>query len=194
MSDLEWNSVTVAEDEKPRVSMEDLREMAESLDPDDYDESVQVFLADLMMAKEADELKQVATMLLQDEVGFSPDMAAMGVEPDEDLVALLISCGADVNATNPYGETPLHMAARYGYTSLVEMLLAAGAARHLHNHAGKTPAEVAADPALSAFLAPLSQEEAQLPPEVLDADYAPAEDDGEHHHHGHDCHCGHCRP
>lgn len=192
MSDLEWNSVTVAEDEKPRVGMEELREMAESLDPDDYDEPVQVFLADLMMAKEADELKQVATMLLQDEVGFSPDMAAMGVEPDENLVALLISCGADVNAANPYGETPLHTAARYGYTSLVEMLLAAGAARHLHNHAGKTPAEVAADPALSAFLAPLSPEEAQLPPEVLDADYTPAEDDGGHHPHGHGCHCGHC--
>lgn len=192
MSDLEWNSVTIAEDEKPRVSMEELRDMAESLDPDDYDDAVQIFLAELMTAKEVDELSQMATMLLQDEVGFSPDMAAMGVEPDEALIALLISCGADVNATNPYGETPLHMAARYGYTPLVEMLLAAGAARHLHNHAGKTPAEVAADPALSAFLAPLSPEEAQLPPEVLDADYTPEEGDDGHHPHSHDCPCGHC--
>lgn len=187
MSDSEWNSVTLDETEKPRVSIEELREMAETLDPDDYDEAVQVFLADLMMAKEPEELSQVATMLLQDEVGFSPEMAEFGVEPDTDLIALLISCGADVNATTPYGETPLHMAARFGYTPLAEMLLAAGAKRHLHNHAGQTPADVATEPTLAAALKPVNDEDAQLPPEVLDADYVPPTDE-----HGHDCHCGHC--
>lgn len=199
MSDIQWNSVTVEEDEAPRVSLEDLREMAADLDPEDFDEPVQVFLSDLQMAQSVDELSQVATLLLQDEVDFSPELAELGVEPDTDLIALLLSCGADVNALNPYGESPLHLASRYGYAPLVEMLVAAGAKRHLPNREGKTAADVAANPAIAAYLTPLSADDAQLPPEVLDGDYEPEEEEGHechcgcHHDHGgdHECHCGH---
>lgn len=196
MSDIQWNSVTVEEDEKPRVSLEDLREMAADLDPDDFDEPVQVFLSDLQMAQSVDELSQTATLLLQDEVDFSPELAEFGVEPDTDLISLLISCGADVNAMNPYGQSPLHLAARYGYAPVVEMLISGGAKRHLLNREGKTASEVAATPAIAAYLTPISADDAQLPPEVLDGDYDPEAHDhechcGHDHGDGHTCHCGH---
>ena len=40
MSDLQWNSITLEDDEKPRVQPEEPREMAADLDPDDFDEPV----------------------------------------------------------------------------------------------------------------------------------------------------------
>ena len=104
MSDLQWNSITIEEDEKPRVSIEELRDMAADLDPDDYDEPVQEFLQELMRSEDPTELQQAATLLLQDEVDLSPDLAAMGVEPDEDLIILLLAMGADVNARNAFNE------------------------------------------------------------------------------------------
>jgi hypothetical protein len=48
MSDLQWNSITLEDDEKPRVQPEELREMAADLDPDDFDEPVQEFLDAVM--------------------------------------------------------------------------------------------------------------------------------------------------
>ena len=68
MSDLQWNSITLGEDEKPRVQLEDLREMAADLDPDDFDEPVQEFLDALMNGEDAETLSRAATLLLQDEV------------------------------------------------------------------------------------------------------------------------------
>ena len=41
----------------------------------------------------------------------------------EELAELVISQGADVNAKNKYGLTPLHMAARNGHLKLIELLL-----------------------------------------------------------------------
>ncbi len=188
MSDIQWNSVTVSEDEKPRVSLEDLREMAVDFDPDDFDEPVQAFLDELMVAEDMTDLRRAATLLLQDEVDFSPELAAMGVEPDVALIALLIATGADVNATNPYGQTPLHLAAQYGYEQIVDMLLAAGAKLTVRNRAGKFPADLAQDAELKARLSPPSpfDDDMPLPPEIEDADYVPP------HEHGHDCDCGHC--
>ena len=108
MSDLQWNSITLEEDEKPRVLPEDLREMAADLDPDDFDEPVQEFLDAVMDGEDAETLSRAATLLLQDEVDLAPDLAAMGVEPDAGLIALLLAAGADVNARNAYGQPPLH--------------------------------------------------------------------------------------
>ena len=64
MSDLQWNSVTLEEDEKPRVQPEELREMAADLDPDDFDEPVQEFLDAIMNGEDVETLRQAATLLL----------------------------------------------------------------------------------------------------------------------------------
>ncbi|MBQ2813780.1 MAG: ankyrin repeat domain-containing protein [Akkermansia sp.] len=205
MSDLQWNSVTIEEDEKPRVSLEELRDMAADLDPDDYDEPVQEFLEELMRCDDPAELQQAATLLLQDEVDLSPDLASMGVEPDEGLIILLLAMGADVNARNAYGQPPLHLAAHYGYENIVDRLLAAGANLRTRNIHGRFASEVAATPALAAKLEPPyhPEDDTPLPPEIEDADLDPEGDNGQHHHctcghdhhHGHDCDCGgecHC--
>lgn len=200
MSDIEWNSITVGEDEKPQVSLEDLREMAADLDPDDFDEPVQEFLEELMQAQDLTDLRRASTLLLQDEVDFSPELAAMGVEPDEDLIALLLATGADVNALNPYGQSPLHLAAKYGYASIAQMLLAAGAKVTLRNRAGQFAADLAEDAELKAHLAPPAffDDDTPLPPEIEDADYVPPHEEhscscGCDHEDGeHGCTCGHC--
>lgn len=203
MSDLQWNSVTIEEDEKPRVSVEELRDMAADLDPDDFDEPVQEFLEELMHCDDPAELRQAATLLLQDEIDLSPDLAAMGVEPDEGLIILLLAVGADVNARNAYGQPPLHLAAHYGYETIVDRLLAAGVNLRTRNVHGRFAAEVAATPSLAAKLEPPyhPEDDVPLPPEIEDADLDPEGDNGQHHHctcghdhhHGHDCDCcGEC--
>ena len=206
MNNTEWNSVTISNDEKPQVSMEDLRELAADLDPDDFDEPVQNFLDELMKADNTDELKKAATLLLQDEIDFSPELAAMGVEPDLDLITLLIATGADVNAHNPYGLTPLHVAAKYGYAPIVDMLLAAGAKVTVLSHNGKFPLDLATDEELKKALAlpdVFEAEESPLPPELREL-MREAESTHEcscghdhectcGHEHGEDgCDCGHC--
>lgn len=187
MSDIGWNSVEIGEEERPRVTAEDLQEMLADLDPEDFDEPVQEFLNELEQGGEPEDLRRAATLLLQDEVDFSPELAAAGVEPDEQLIALLLAVGADANAANAYGQPPLHLAALYGYGRIVEMLLAAGANPRLHNARGETAAQLARSPELAARLTP--PEPDMLPPEVEDADA----EEGCCHCGGEDepCHCGH---
>ncbi len=129
MSDIGWNSMTIAEDEKPRVSMAELRAMARAFDPEDFDEDVCNFLEELERGADEEELRRAATLLLQDEVDLSPELADMGVEPNLDLITLLLACGADASARNPYGKTPLQLAVEYGYDAIVNLLETAGA-RH----------------------------------------------------------------
>ena len=190
MSDLQWNSVTLEEDEKPRVQPEELREMAADLDPDDFDEPVQEFLDAVMAGEEPETLRRAATLLLQDEVDLAPDLASLGVEPDGGLIALLLAAGADVNARNAYGQPPLHLAAYYGYETIVEQLLAAGANLRTRNLHGRFAAEVAATPSLAARLEPPyhPDDDEPLPPEIEDADYEP---ESECCCGGHECECGH---
>lgn len=195
MSDLQWNSVPISEEEKPQVSVEELRDMAEELDPDEFDEPVQEFLRELMQSEDVSSLRPAATLLLQDEVDLAPELAEMGIEPDEGLISLLLAVGADVNARNPYGQAPLHVAARYGYESLVSLLLTAGADRRRRDASGRYAAELARTPELAERLTPpLAEGELALPPEMEDADYIPGEGDGEEggcacHHHDGACHC-----
>lgn len=200
MSDLQWNSVTLEEDEKPRVQLEELQEMAADLDPDDFDEPVQEFLDAIMNGEAPETLRQAATLLLQDEVDLPPDLASVGIEPDTGLIALLLAAGADVNARNAYGQPPLHLAAYYGYESIVDQLLAAGANLRTRNLHGRFAAEVAATPALAARLEPPyhPDDDEPLPPEIEDADYDPEAEHccscGEHEcscGHDHECNCGH---
>lgn len=186
MSDIQWNSVPISDEEKPTISLDELRDMAADLDPDDFDEPVQLFLEELMNSDDLPTLRQAATLLLQDEIDLSPDLASMGVEPDEDLITLLIAVGADVNARNAYGQPPLHLAACYGYESIVNRLLTAGASLRTRDIHGRFAAAVAATPALSALLEPPyhPDDDIPLPPEIEDADYCPED-------HNHHCSCGH---
>ena len=55
------------------------------------------------------------------------------------LVALLCAAGADLDAPDARGDTPLHVAARSGRDALVECLLARGADAARPNAEGRTP-------------------------------------------------------
>lgn len=197
MSDLQWNSVSIEEQEKPQVSAEDLAELLADLDPEDFDEPVQEFLAELEKSGPSEDLKRAATLLLQDEIDLSPDLAAMGVEPDTALITLFLAVGADVNALNAYGQAPLHLAAHYGYDAIVDMLLAAGANVRTKNRQGRFAAEVAATHALADRLAPPyhPDDDEPLPAHIEDADIEEPEEEactcGHHHHHEGACGCGH---
>ena len=118
----------------------------------------------------------------------------MGVEPDEGLITLLLAVGAEVNALNPYGQSPLHLAAMYGYSTIAEMLLAAGAKVTLRNREGKFASDMAQDAELKARLAlpPFFDDDTPLPPEIEDADYVPPHGECACHEHGdRECSCGH---
>ena len=58
---------------------------------------------------------------------------------------MLIAEGADVNAPDGIGLTPLHYASMvdYGETAIVQQLLAAGAKRDVKDPEGHTPVQLA---------------------------------------------------
>lgn len=59
-----------------------------------------------------------------------------------EIVALLLSSGADVNAKNfndHLGNTPIHAAAHANQAAIVELLLAHGAESNARDAAGRTP-------------------------------------------------------
>ncbi len=176
-----WNTVEIRAEERPTVQPEDLRAMLDELDPDDFDEPVQEFMREVERGGDAETLRRAATLLLQDEVDFSPEIRAAGVEPEEKLIALLLAAGADANARNAYGELPLHLAVRYGYPEIVRMLLAAGARQDLRNARGELAVSLATMPEIIDLLA---ERESLGEGEGSTCDC---------HHYGeeHECRCGH---
>ncbi|KAH0606856.1 uncharacterized protein H6S33_003690 [Morchella sextelata] len=66
-------------------------------------------------------------------------MKAGGKLVHSQIVALLIERGADCNARDQGGRTPLHNAAEFQDVGVVRMLLEAGAEREAVNGSGKTP-------------------------------------------------------
>jgi len=62
---------------------------------------------------------------------------------DIDLVRSLLSKGADVNAKDRSGRTPLHYAARWGHKDVAELLLAKDADVNVKDNRGQTPLSLA---------------------------------------------------
>jgi len=60
-----------------------------------------------------------------------------------EVAIMLIDAGADVNATQRHGWTPLHTAALHGDAALVTALIAAGASTTASNDDGRTPKDLA---------------------------------------------------
>lgn len=74
---------------------------------------------------------------------YADMLLATAKEGKEDVLQILIKDGADVHATNRYGETALHIAAEYGHKGCVELLLKAGADANKLSDYNMTPADSA---------------------------------------------------
>ena len=62
-----------------------------------------------------------------------------GMEEHRELVRALIGRGADLEAADQFGWTPLHAAASRGHAEMVSLLLDAGASAAASDEDGKTP-------------------------------------------------------
>jgi len=65
------------------------------------------------------------------------------IEGQLDIVKLLIKAGADINAKNEYGDTPLIVASRYNQMDIVKLLIKAGADINIKNKGGNTALMIA---------------------------------------------------
>ena len=63
--------------------------------------------------------------------------------PTKEIVELLIAEGADVNAKSRSGHTSLHSAAQGGHKEIAELLIAAGTDVNAKNNNGETPLDKA---------------------------------------------------
>ncbi len=75
--------------------------------------------------------------------GKRPLHLACWGDPKPEVVAKLIGLGANANATNNYGYTPAHWAAKHGHVESLRMLVEAGARLDLVNANGDVPLDLA---------------------------------------------------
>ena len=89
--------------------------------------------------------KVIDECVLSDSLHCATCLGRAGWEDCLDVVQCLISAGADVNAKNCVGETPLHQSAIRNYKSIdvLQYLIEQGADPHVKDDDGKTPLDVA---------------------------------------------------
>ncbi|MGV3721612.1 MAG: ankyrin repeat domain-containing protein, partial [Actinomycetota bacterium] len=75
--------------------------------------------------------------------GMTPLCCATAVHGRPELLRLLVDSGADVNAADPKGCTPLMWAVRFGNTAVARQLLELGADPNARNNDGDTVLQVA---------------------------------------------------
>jgi len=80
-----------------------------------------------------------ANVNVQSKQGRTPLMLASIRDGGSDIVALLLSKGADVKARDNRGDTALGLAAEVGDVAIMRLLLAKGADVTVRNHKGETP-------------------------------------------------------
>ena len=104
-----------------------------------------------LLAHGAD-VKQVSRNPMQNQ----PLHACIALNQDAETARILIAHGAEVNATQAGGYTPLHQAAAAGLVELTRVLLAAGANPAACCDRGKTPADYARERGHDAVVALLA--------------------------------------
>jgi uncharacterized repeat protein (TIGR01451 family) len=99
--------------------------------------------------------------------GLNKDLLAAVREGKVEKVLRLLSLGADVNAKDENGLTPLHVAAtRYGKKEVAELLIAKGADVKAKNKGGKTPRIIAEESGHKELAELLRKKEASSSEEV----------------------------
>ena len=74
------------------------------------------------------------------------------------IAEALLARGAEVNARDDNGDTPLHDAVAMSALQVIKTLRAAGADVRISNHEGKTPLDLAEGAAKFAILEPMKKE------------------------------------
>ena len=78
-------------------------------------------------------------------VGCGPNIHEAAKTGNIKAVKQHLDAGADVNAKNKVGQTPLHRAALYSQKEIVELLIAKGANMNARGFFGMTPLNMADD-------------------------------------------------